>query len=175
MESDIFLSKISNLIFNSFICYTKPMNPTNPSPNIQLVLEILKNEADGDVAAALEKMTADYSMTWMYQGKDGELFPTTGKDVEAELEEVYPIKGREYDIRNITEGENVVMLEVIESYLDPDTGQMYRTPQIIVLQFENGKIKTGRHYCDPRLSHLELSKEQINTALKDTPTKHLIS
>ncbi len=145
------------------------------SPNIQLVLNILKNEADGDVAAALTKMTTDYSMTWMYQGKDGELFPTTGMDVKAELDEVYPIKGREYDIRNITEGENVVMLEVIESYPDPDTGQMYRTPQVIVLEFEDGKIKTGRHYCDPRLSYLELSKEQINTALRDTDTKHLIS
>ena len=144
------------------------------SPNIQLVLDILKNEADGDVAAALTKMTTNYSMTWMYQGKDDELFPTTGMDVKAELDEVYPIKGREYDIRNITEGESVVMLEVIESYPDPDTGQMYRTPQVIVLEFEDGKIKTGRHYCDPRLSHLELSKEQINAALRDTDTKHLI-
>ena len=151
------------------------MNPTNHSPNISLVLQILKNEADGDVAVALEKMTNDYSMTWMYQSKDGNLFPTTSKDVGAELEEVYPIKGREYDIRNITEGENVVMLEVIESYPDTETGQIYRTPQIIVLEFENGKIKTGRHYCDPRLSYLELSKEQINTALRDTGTKHLIS
>ena len=151
------------------------MNPTNHSPNISLVLQILKNEADGDVAVALEKMTNDYSMTWMYQSKDGNLFPTTSKDVGAELEEVYPIKGREYDIRNITVGENVVMLEVIESYPDTETGQIYRTPQIIVLEFENGKIKTGRHYCDPRLSYLELSKEQINTALRDTGTKHLIS
>jgi ketosteroid isomerase-like protein len=144
------------------------------SPNIQLVLDILKNEADGDVAAALEKMTEDYSMTWMYQ-KNNELFPTTGRDMKAELEEVYPIKSREYDIRNITESENVVMIEMIESYPDPETGQMYRTPQVIVLELEHGKIKTGRHYCDPRLSYLELSKEDINKALKGTASKHIIS
>lgn len=145
------------------------------SSNIQLVLDILKNEADGDVAAALTKMTTDYSMTWMYQGKDSELFPTTGNNLGTELEEIYPIKGREYDIRNITEGENVVMLEVIESYPDPETGQIYRTPQVIVLELENGKIKTGRHYCDPRLSYLELSKYDIAKALRGTGTKFLIS
>lgn len=151
------------------------MNFENPSPKIELVLDILKNEAAGDVAAAFEKMTDDYSMTWMYQGKNEELFPTTGENVKAELNDVYPIKGREYDIRNITEGENVVMIEVIESYPDPETGQMYRTPQVIVLEFENDKIKTGRHYCDPRLSYLELSKEDINKALRDNTSKTVIS
>jgi len=95
----------------------------NISPNIQLVLDILKNEADGDVKVALTKMTKDYKMTWMYQGKE-ELFPTTSNDVDAELEDVYPIKGREYDIRNIAESENVVMIEMIENYPDPDDGQM---------------------------------------------------
>ena len=59
----------------------------------------------------------------MYQGKE-ELFPTTSNDVDAELEDVYPIKGREYDIRNIAESENVVMIEMIENYPDPDDGQM---------------------------------------------------
>ncbi len=145
------------------------------SKNIQIVLDILKNEADGDVAAAFEKMTDGYSMTWMYQAKDNSLFPSTGENVKAELDEVYPIKGREYDIRNITENNDVVMIEVIESYPDPDTGQIYRTPQVIVLEIENGKIKTGRHYTDPRLSYLELSKETINTALRDTESKIIIS
>ncbi len=145
------------------------------SKNIQLVLDILKNEAEGDVAAAFEKMTDDYSMTWMYQGKDDNLFPSTGENVKAELDEVYPIKGREYDIRNIAESENLVMLEMIESYPDPETGQMYRTPQVIILELENGKIKTGRHYTDPRLSYLELSKEDIDQALRSNESKVIIS
>jgi ketosteroid isomerase-like protein len=145
------------------------------SKKVQIVLDILKNEADGNVTEALEKMTDDYSMTWMYQAKDNSLFPTTGENVKGELDDVYPIKDREYDIRNITESDSVVMIEVIESYPDPDTGQMYRTPQVIVLEFENDKIRTGRHYTDPRLSFLELKKEDINQALRDNKSKIIIS
>jgi len=79
------------------------------SKNLQVVLDILKNEVDGDIRSALSKMTDDYSMTWMYKGKE-ELFPSTGAVMEEELEDVYHIKGRIYDIRNIAESENVVML-----------------------------------------------------------------
>ncbi len=143
----------------------------NYSKNIKTVLDILKNEADSNVSEALKKMCDDYSMTWMYQKVNGELFPTTGENVKNELDDVYPIKNREYDIRNICESEDVVMIEVIESYPDPDTGQMYRTPQVIVLEFKNGKIRTGRHYADPKLSYLELSKDQIDNALRNTNTK----
>ena len=62
-----------------------------PSKNIQGVLDILKNEVDGDVRAALQKMTEDYSMTWMYQGTS-ELFPYTKNTTGTELEDVYPIQ-----------------------------------------------------------------------------------
>ena len=143
------------------------------SANIQTVLDILQNEANGEVKVALLKMTDDYSMTWMYQGKT-ELFPTTGKNIEDELKEVYVIRDREYDIRNICESDDVVMIEMIESYSDPQTGQIYRTPQVIVLKFKDEKIQTGRHYNDPNLSYMELSKDQINSALINTETKQLI-
>jgi ketosteroid isomerase-like protein len=145
------------------------------SKHVQLVLDILKDEATGDVHSALEKMSDDYTMTWMYEARDGSLFPKSEKNPEPEMEEIYEIKGREYDIRNIAEGENVVMIEMIESYPDPETGQMYRTPQVIVLELKDDKIRTGRHYNDPRLSFKELSKEQLNSALRDTNTKLAIS
>lgn len=145
------------------------------SLQVQLVLDILKNEAEGDVRSALEKMTSDYKMTWVYEGKNGELFPSTGENIHNELDEVYPIKGRKYDIRNIAEGGNVVMIEMIESYPDPDTGKVYRTPQVIVLELSNGKIRTGRHYTDPRLSYLDLTEEQLQGALRNTTTKMVIS
>jgi ketosteroid isomerase-like protein len=144
------------------------------SKNVQLVLDILKNEVDGDVSNALEKMTDDYRMTWMYQKQNGDLFPRTQKTPQEEMTDVYHIKGREYDIRNITESENVVMVEMIESYPDPKTGQMYRTPQVIVLEFEDGKIRNGRHYTDPKLSYMELTKEKIQDGLRDTHTKLII-
>jgi len=131
------------------------------SQNVQTILQILKDETDGNVTEALNKLTDGYSMTWVYKNKSGELFPKTTRNIKAELEDVYTIKERKYDIKNVTESSNVVMVELVESYPDPKTGKMYRTPQVIVLEMENGKIKRGRHYCDPQLSYLELSDEQI--------------
>lgn len=148
----------------------------NYSRNINLVLEILKNEVDGDIEGTLSKMSKDYSMTWVYQSLNGDLFPTTTTNIEDELAEVYVIKGRSYDIRNICESDNVVMIELIESYPDPDTGKVYRTPQVIVLEISDGKIHKGRHYTDPRLSYLDLNIENIETnALKGTKSKIVIN
>lgn len=148
----------------------------NPSKNLQTVLEVLKNEVDGDVQAALSKLTEDYSMTWVYRKQSSELFPTTTKAMENELEDVYHIKNREYDIRNVAENDNLVILELIESYPDPESKQIYRTPMILVLEMEDGKIKKGRHYCDPNLSYTKLSKDVIHTqALKGTESKMIIN
>ena len=134
--------------------------------NIQTVIDILNDEIHSDIKSALKKMTRNYTMTWVYQKKNGELFPSTKNNINAELEEVYPIKGREYDIKNIAEGDNVVMIEMIESYPDPETQKIYRTPLVIILEMESGKIKTGRHYTDPKLSYLHLTKSQVAKAYK---------
>lgn len=144
------------------------------SKNIQVVIDILKNEIKGDIKSALKKMTNDYTMTWIYQGENGELFPATKNDLNAELKEVYPIRGREYDIKNIAEGDNVIMVEMIESYPDQKTKKIYRTPLVIVLEMKNGKIRTGRHYCDPKLSYLHLSKNQIKKAYKNSKGSKII-
>ena len=136
------------------------------SKNIQTVLEILEDERSGRVKEALEKMSSDYSMTWVYQTDSGELFPKSENSFEKELETVYQVKDREYDIKNITENETVVMVELVESYPDPETEKVYRTPLILVLEMENGKIKRGRHYCDPKISFLYLTKEEIDTIYK---------
>ncbi len=141
------------------------MNNEKLSKNVRTVLEILKNEIDGDIKSALQKMTRDYTMTWVYQTKK-ELFPTEKISKKAEFEEVYQIKGRQYDIKNITESKNVVMVECVESYPDPKTKKVYRTPLILVLEMQNGKIRTGRHYCDPNLSYLFLDKTKIKRAYK---------
>ncbi len=132
------------------------------SKNVQIVLAILKDELKGDIKSALKKLTSDYIMTWVYKSpKHGTLFPKTKKNIEGELAEAYPIKSRQYDIKNITEGNNVVMVEMIESYPDPKTRKVYRTPLVIVLEMKNGKIRRGRHYCDPKLSYLYLKKSQL--------------
>lgn len=139
------------------------------SKNIQTVLDILRDEVNGDVASALQKMADDYTMTWVDAGIDGdELFPTTGNDVKKELEEVYPIKGRQYDIKNVAEGDDIVMVELVESYPDPKTGKEYRTPLVLVLEIKDGKIRTGRHYLDPRIGQRQLSKEEVEKAYKNS-------
>ncbi|OGZ33530.1 MAG: hypothetical protein A2Y98_01185 [Candidatus Portnoybacteria bacterium RBG_19FT_COMBO_36_7] len=130
--------------------------------NVKTVLDILNDEIKGDVKAALKKMKAGYTMTWVYQGKNDRLFPKTSVDIKNELAVVYPIKGREYDIKNIAEGQEVVMVEMIESYPDPKTKKVYRTPLVVVLEIDKGKIKKGRHYCDPRLSYMYLTKKQVS-------------
>lgn len=144
------------------------------SKNLQTILDTLKHEVAGDVTSTLQKITQDYSMTWMEKTSEGVLFPSTGMSMKEELEDVYHIKNRSYDIRNIAEGEDVVMLELIESYPDPKTGQVYRTPLVLVLEMKDGKIQKGRHYCDTKLSHENLSLEQIEIALKNTSRKLMI-
>jgi hypothetical protein len=60
------------------------------------------------------------------------------------------------------------MVEMVESYPDPKTKKVYRTPLVIVLEMKNGKIRTGRHYLDPRLSFKYLTKRQVKKAYKNS-------
>ena len=140
------------------------------SKQINEVLAVLQNEVRGNTHSALLKLTDDYSMTWVYKKRDGSLFPSTQKNIESELNEAYVIRGREYEIKNIAEGEAVVMIELIESYPDPETGMIYRTPLVLVLEMTGEKIRTGRHYCDPNLSYENLSETEINSAYKNSQT-----
>lgn len=140
-------------------------NNKSTAGNIRVVLDILNDEIRGNVRAAMKKIMKNYSMTWIYRHpKNGKLFPRTKPDIKLEMEKVYPIKGRHYDIKNIAAGKNVVMVELVESYPDPKTKKTYRTPLVLVLEMKNGKIKKGRHYCDPDLSYLYLTKKQIAKA-----------
>ena len=143
------------------------------SKNIQTVIAILKDEVQGDVHSALRKMTKDYSMTWMY-AKGKKIFPSTSGNLESELEEVYPIKGRQYNIKNIAEGNNVVMVELVESYPNPKTKKIYMTPLVLVLEMKDHKIRTGRHYLDPKLSGQYLKQSDIGKAYKKRNNRSFI-
>ena len=145
------------------------------SRQVKIVLDILQNEVNCDIPAALKKMASDYSMTWMDTGLDGKtLFPTTSPNITDDMQETYVIKGREYDIRNIAEGENVVMVELVESYPNPETGEVYRAPLVLVLEIQEGKIRTGRHYLDPTISSKFLKKEEVEKAYKNSRGSLLI-
>ncbi len=142
--------------------------------NLQIVLDILTDEVRGDVASALAKMDKSYTMTWMYKGSDGKSFPRSIPDFSAEMRDVYIIKGRKYEIVNIAEGKDVVLVELIESYPDEESGKIYRTPLVIVTEFKDGRILRGRHYCDPRLSYEFLPESDIKDALDGSVVKQVI-
>ncbi|HEY9583911.1 MAG TPA: hypothetical protein VJI66_03055 [Candidatus Paceibacterota bacterium] len=138
----------------------------NDKQNIKIALEILDDEIKGDSKSALKKMHPDYSMTWMYKTSKGTLFPRDYVRNVSDLDDVYIIKNRKYDIRNIVANVDIVMIEMIESYPDPNTGEIHKTPQVIVLEFKDGKILKGRHYCDPQISYLDIEDAEINKAFK---------
>lgn len=91
------------------------------SKNIQIIIDILQDEVNGDVVSAKQKITDDYTMTWVYRSRVGKLFPTSSPDQDKEMKEIYKIKGRKYEIYHIAETKNTVMLELIESYPDQET------------------------------------------------------
>lgn len=135
--------------------------------NIKIIREILEDEKRGDIKSALKKMHRDYSMTWVYKRQDGVIFPRVSvKYVRLAMDKIYKIRNRKYEIKNIVANNKTVIAEMIESYPDPETKKVYRTPLVIVWELKNGKIKTGRHYCDPKLSYLNLSTKQINKIYK---------
>jgi ketosteroid isomerase-like protein len=137
---------------------------------IEVALALLQDEANGNVGNAKEKMNLDeYSMTWMYRSRDT-LFPSEkGQMLEKEMEDVYEIQNRQYEIMHTAQNDNVVFIEMIESYPDTETGKEYRTPITLVLEFKESKVVRGRHYTDPNLSHEYLSQEVIHSAIGSLP------
>jgi len=137
---------------------------------IEVALALLQDEANVNVSKAKEKMKLDeYSMTWMYRSRDT-LFPNVkGEMLKKEMDDVYEIQDRQYEIMHTAQNDNIVFIEMIESYPDTKTGKEYRTPITLVLEFKDGKVVRGRHYTDPNLSHEYLSQEVIHTAIGSLP------
>ena len=137
---------------------------------IKVALALLQDEANGNVSKAKEKMELDeYSMTWMYRSRDT-LFPNVkGEMLKKEMEDVYKIPDRQYEIMHTAQNDDVVFIEMIESYPDTETGKEYRTPITLVLEFKESKVVRGRHYTDPNLSHEYLSQEVIHAAIGSVP------
>lgn len=131
-----------------------------------MALAILDDEIRGDTKTALSKMQPEYSMTWVYKSQKGEVFPRRSVSKPGDLQDAYVIQGRRYDIKNVVAHDSTVMIEMIESYPDPDTKKIYQTPQVIVLEFKGGKILRGRHYCDPQVSSLDLDSDTLDNLYK---------
>ncbi|MCB1474841.1 MAG: hypothetical protein H6883_02645 [Rhodobiaceae bacterium] len=132
--------------------------------NKNIALSLLDDEASGNLTEALKKLHPKYSMTWMYVDKYGNKFPEHRGVEEEDFEPIYDIIGREYHIKNVISNSDVVMIEVVESYPSQQSDGSYSkfvTPEVIVLEFVRGKVRRGRHYCDPRVSHLHVPEKDI--------------
>lgn len=137
------------------------------SKNKEVVLSILQDEIRGDWKNALEKLHKNYSMTWINKSL-GKLFRCVRRDknFNARIKVAYATEGRIYDIKNILANNTCVMIELVESYPDIKTKKTFRTPLVLVLKLKGGKIIRGRHYYDPALPRLHLSRQKIRSIYK---------
>ena len=141
----------------------------NKADLIKLVLASFEAERHNDVSRGLELVSDDFKVTEMSLGNTGkELFPAVTAAVARDsIGEVYQIKGREYQFVNAMadESNQTVMVEFVETYPDPQTGQVYRTPQVAVCVVKDNKVYRTRHYNDPRVSYVEVTQQAIDLAL----------
>ena len=136
---------------------------------IELVLTSFDSERQMDIQKGLELVSEDYKMTDMMISNDGKtLFPSiSAADARAMMNEVYQIKERKYRFVNVVaEAEKgVVVVEFVETYPDPQTGQLYCTPQVAICEVVEGKIRRTRHYMDPRTTFLPETPIKLDEAL----------
>lgn len=124
------------------------------------IIKLLQLEADGDSGEAMNYLSDNYKMTWMYKTKN-KTFPQVkvDKDFKNKMEEVYAYKQREYKIYSILENDNIVTAEIVESYYDGSKNIRHVTPIAFVWTFdEDGEVETGKHYCDPDISYESLEE-----------------
>ena len=83
------------------------------------------------------------------------------------MREAFKIKARHFVFHTVLADATTqtVIVEFTESYPDPKTKKIFRTPQVAICQFKNGKLYRTRHYMDPRLSFEYLEMFEIEDAL----------
>ena len=134
-----------------------------------LVLNSFSAEKNNDIVGNSKLLHDDFAVTDMMIGVNNDQFPRlSGQKLHDLINKAFKIKGREFIFKNVVTDENkqLVIVEFIESFPDPKTGNVYRTPQIAVCEVKDGKIYRTRHYMDPRLSFEFLSVEEVEKAFE---------
>lgn len=140
------------------------------SKNIKTVLDFLQDEVKGGVSA--KNVHKDYFLTGMYADKENKkIFPTPSKQGRAEAD---LFQDRVFEVKNIAEGQNVVIVEAVQSCYVPKTKKTYRAPVVLIFEMQKGKIVTGRHYFDPFLLLKALKSSQIEKGFKKSKGNLLI-
>lgn len=135
----------------------------------ELVLNSFIAEKNMDIQAGLKSVDEEFKVTEMVASKDGNHLPSlSGKKLRDLMKLAFKTEGRQYTFKSVLADEEsqTVIVEFIETYPDPKSGQIYRTPQISVCSIKNGKIFRTRHYMDPRLSFENLTESQIESSFQ---------
>lgn len=133
----------------------------------KLVIDSFLAEKERDIARNKQLIHGEFAFVDMVKDAKSQLFPRVqGGQMIDLMEQAFKIKGREFVFKTILadSDQQIVVVEFIESYPDPKTGQVYRTPQVAICEIKDGKIFRTRHYMDPRLSFMEISQAQIEEA-----------
>lgn len=135
----------------------------------ELVLASFNAERSNNIAAGKQLITEDFKVTEMSLGNDGlqrlpSVWASGARDM---IDEAYQYAKREYQFVHVVvdEPKQTVIVEFVETYPDPQTGQIYRTPQVAVCEIKDGKIYRTRHYNDPRVSFANITQTEIDQAL----------
>lgn len=135
---------------------------------IDIVIASMNAEKDGDIAKGLALLHKDFQLIDIWQSASGVLMPRlTATQAQQVVKDVFPIQNRQYhNVKFVADEQaQTVAFEFIETYPDPETSTVYCTPQVGICQIKDGKIWRTRHYCDPRLSAMNLNPEEVSELL----------
>jgi hypothetical protein len=136
---------------------------------IDKTLASFKAERQHDIVGNDKLIHADFAVTDMVLTESQEVLPRlSGKKLRQTIGKAFQIGGREFIFKTIVASESTqtVIVEFIESYPEPSTHRVYRTPQVAICEFKADKLYRTRHYMDPRLSFEYLAQAVIEKAFE---------
>lgn len=134
---------------------------------IKITLATFEAECNHKVTDNLKVMDKEFAVTDMIMTAKGNFPRLKGKKLRNCMQEAFKIKARHFVFHTVLADTTTqtVIVEFTESYPDPKTKKIFRTPQVAICQFKNGKLYRTRHYMDPRLSFEYLEMFEIEDAL----------
>ncbi len=134
---------------------------------IDLTLASFEAERTSNFDENLRLIDKDFVVTDMVMSTRGRFPRLSGKKLRSYMKEAFQIKDRDFVFKTVmadVESQTAVV-EFIESYPDSKTQKIFRTPQVAICQFKNGKLYRTRHYMDPRLSYEYIEETEIENAM----------
>ena len=134
---------------------------------IKITLATFEGERNHSVTDNLKVMDEEFAVTDMIMTTKGNFPRLSGEKLRSYMKEAFKINGRHFIFQTVLADTitQTVIVEFIESYPDSKTKKIFRTPQVAICQFKNGRLYRTRHYMDPRLSFEYLEMLEIKNAM----------